>query len=356
MKQTFIIAEAGVNHNGDVDLAYSLVEAASKAGADAVKFQTFKADKLVNKNAAKAEYQKRSTDAAESQYDMLKRLELSEEAHFLLAEKCRALGIMFLSTPFDLESLIFLNSRLRVQKIKFSSGDITNGPLLLEAAKTGKPIILSTGMSTLGEIEDALAVLAYGYTNSQEPPSKEAFYAAYGSSEAQELLKEKVTLLHCTTEYPAPFDEVNLRCILTLRDSFGLRTGFSDHTEGIAVPVAAAALGVDVIEKHFTLDRSLPGPDHKASLEPDELELMIRSIRQVELAMGIRAKRPTPSERKNIRIARKSLYALEDIGEGQTILPEQVTVKRPGDGRSPMDYWELTGKLAQRTYRKDDHL
>jgi N-acetylneuraminate synthase len=349
----YIIAEAGVNHNGDLQLAKRLIDVAAEAGADAVKFQTFKADKLVSRNAAKAEYQARLTDAQESQYAMIKKLELDEGAHEALAQHCQTRGIEFLSTPFDLESLAMLAGKFNLARIKLPSGDITNAPLLLTAARTGKPVILSTGMSTLGEIETALGVLAFGYTEKDAPPSLPAFEQAYGSEPGRQALRDKVTLLHCTTEYPAPFAEVNLRAMITLQQVFGLPIGYSDHTPGIAIPVAAVAMGALTIEKHFTLDRNLPGPDHKASLEPDELKQMVVSIREVELALGSPVKQPSASELKNRPIARKSLIAACDIRKGELFTRDNLAVKRPGDGISPMQYWEWLGKIADRDYQPD---
>lgn len=352
--QTYIIAEAGVNHNGSLDLAKQLIDAAVEAGADAVKFQTFKAEKLVGRNAPKAEYQTKTTDGAESQFAMIKKLELDEEAHFVLINYCREKGIQFLSTPFDLESVDLLASRFDLPRLKISSGELTNAPLLLKAARAGKPIILSTGMATLGDIEQALGVLAFGYTHSHSVPSLSTFQQAYISEKGQRVLQEKVILLHCTTEYPAPYEEVNLRAMDTLRNAFGLPVGFSDHTRGIAVPVAAVARGAIVIEKHFTLDRNLPGPDHKASLEPNELREMVKSIRQVEHALGSPIKSPTASELKNMVVARKSLVAARAIQQGERFTEENLAVKRPGDGISPVHYWEWLEKTASRDYEPDE--
>ncbi|WP_239615836.1 N-acetylneuraminate synthase [Cohnella mopanensis] len=356
MQKTYIIAEAGVNHNGSIELARSLVDAAVDAGADAVKFQTFKAENLVSKKAPKATYQKQTTDNDESQFDMLKKLQLSEQDHFDLLEYCEQRSIDFISTPFDIESLHFLIHRLNVKSLKLSSGEITNGPLLLEAAKTGKPIFLSTGMSTLSEIEAALGVLAFGYMNSTEDPSKAGFQNAYISDEGQKLLKSNVTLLHCTTEYPAPLAEVNLKVLHTMKHAFSLEVGYSDHTKGIAIPVAAATLGASVIEKHFTLDRNLPGPDHQASLEPHELKEMVQSIRDVELAMGGALKAPVKSELNNITVVRKSIVALEGIKQGEVFSHSNLGVKRPGRGISPMLYWEYLGKEATKDYSQDDEI
>ena len=353
---TYIIAEAGVNHNGSLERALQLIDVAADAGADAVKFQTFRADQLVSRTAAKAEYQVRLTDAQESQHAMLKKLELDEAAHTALIGHCRSKGIEFLSTPFDLESLEMLAGKFDLSRIKFSSGDITNAPLLLAAARTGKPVILSTGMSTVEEIETALGVLAFGYAGGGEPPSVAVFGQAYGSEHGRKALREKVVLLHCTTEYPAPFSEVNLRAMATLQHTFGLPIGYSDHTHGIAIPVAAAAMGAVIIEKHFTLDHNLPGPDHKASLEPDELKKMVLSIREVELAQGSPIKQPTPSELKNRPIARKSLVAARAIPKGEPFTRDNLAVKRPGDGISPLRYWEWLGKIADRDYQQDDRV
>lgn len=353
---TYIIAEAGVNHNGSLEQAVRLVDAAAEAGADAVKFQTFKADQLVSRNAAKAKYQARTTEAAESQHAMIKKLELDEAAHEVLAQHCRARGIEFLSTPFDLGSLEMLVRKFDVSRIKLSSGDLTNAPLLLAAARSGKTVILSTGMSTLEEIEEALGVLAFGYIEDNKQPSVAAFQQAFAATIGKNALAERVSLLHCTTEYPAPFAEINLRAMHTLREKFGLTVGYSDHTPGIAIPVAAVAMGAAIIEKHFTLGRNLPGPDHKASLEPDELKRMVQSIREVELALGSPVKQPSASELKNKPVARKSLVALQAIRKGETFTPENLGIKRPGDGISPVHYWEWLGKRTERDYQPDERV
>lgn len=354
MMRTFIIAEAGVNHNGSLDMAKELVIQAAKAGADAVKFQTFKAENIVSKHAQKADYQKKNTAQDESQFEMVKKLEMNQSMHEELLSFCQVHHIKFLSTPFDLESVDLLANHLKVDQLKIPSGEITNGPLLLKAAQTRLPILLSTGMSTLGEIEDALRVLSYGYLGNSEHPTRSKLEDAFSSHEGQEILKQNVTLLHCTTEYPAPFEEVNLKAMDTMEQAFGLPVGFSDHTDGIAVAIGAVARGATVIEKHFTLDKTLPGPDHKASLEPDELKLMITSIRQIERALGSSVKRATLSEQKNKPIARKSLVASRDICSGELFTEENVTTKRPGTGISPMSYWELLGKPATRDYKADE--
>lgn len=356
MSAVYIIAEAGVNHNGSLELAQQLVDVAVQAGADAVKFQTFSAEQLVSASAPKADYQVKTTGQTESQLELIKKLELSYHQFEELADYCRIKGIEFMSSPFDLSSVDFLVQQLHVTRLKIGSGEITNAPLLLRAAQSKKPVILSTGMSTLGEIEMALGVLAFGYIGIDEQPSLEAFREAYFSEEGQKELQEKVTLLHCTTEYPAPFSEVNLRVIDTLRNAYGLAVGFSDHTPGISIPIAAAALGAQVVEKHFTLDRSMPGPDHKASLEPQELQEMVKSIRQVEQALGTGIKIPTASELRNLPVARKSLVALKDIAPGERFSVDNLGIKRPGGGLCPYDYWDMLGKTAGREYHVDEQV
>ncbi|MBU5615221.1 N-acetylneuraminate synthase [Geomonas azotofigens] len=353
-KRVYVIAEAGVNHNGSLDMAKELVQVAAQAGADAVKFQTFRAERLVSGTAPKADYQKKASDANESQYAMLKRLELGEEAHGELIRHCQLHGIQFLSTPFDAESVDLLGRTLDLPTLKIPSGEVTNAPLLLKIASLQKPVIMSTGMCTLADVEAALGVLAFGYTCPQNDPGITSFQEAYASDAGQQALREKVTLLHCTTEYPAPFAEVNLRAMDTLASAFGLPVGFSDHTEGIAMPVAAVARGAVIIEKHFTLDRALPGPDHKASLEPEELSQMVQAIRQVEVALGSGTKVPAPSEVKNAAIARKSIVAAADIPAGEPFSVDNLCIKRPGGGLSPLRYWEVVGRRADRNYVKDE--
>ena len=352
--KVFIIAEAGVNHNGSLDMALKLIDAAAEAGVNAVKFQTFKAEKVVSRFASKAEYQTRNTGTAESQLDMVKKLELNEEQHMVLVEHCLEQGIEFMSTPFDLDSVDFLANVVNVSRLKIPSGEITNGLILLKFALTGKPLILSTGMSTLDEVKMALGVLAFGFINSGEKPSLQAFKEAYLSNEGQTFLKNKVSLLHCTTEYPAPFDEVNLKAMDTLRDKFSLPVGYSDHTMGITVPIAAVARGAVIIEKHFTLDRNLTGPDHKASLEPAELKQMVSSIRQIELALGNGIKQPTASELNNMAVARKSLVATREIKQGELFTEDNIAAKRPGNGLSPICYWDVLGKAAPQDYSIDE--
>ncbi|MDP2636874.1 MULTISPECIES: N-acetylneuraminate synthase [unclassified Pseudoalteromonas] len=351
---TLIIAEAGVNHNGSDEIAFSLVDAAHKAGADIVKFQTFKAKNLVTEEAQQAEYQITNSGQKESQFSMLKRLELSYESHHKLVKYCNDLGIEFLSTAFDSESLSFLVDDLGITRLKLPSGEITNAPLVLEHARTGCDLIVSTGMATLSEIEQVLSVIAFGYLNPQGTPNDETLQAAYFSEQGKQLLKEKVTLLHCTTEYPAPFGDINLNAMDTMKDAFKLAVGYSDHSEGIIVPVAAVAKGAVLIEKHFTVDKSLPGPDHKASLDPQELKAMVDGIRTVEKVMGDGIKGPRPSEVKNKSVARKSLVAANAITAGELFSENNLAVKRPGSGLNPIKYWHYLNKASSKNYKAGD--
>lgn len=354
MKKIFIIAEAGVNHNGDLMLAQRLVDVAADAGADAVKFQTFSADALVTKTAPKAAYQICNTNNTESQYEMLKKLELSRENHFFLKQYCDEKKIAFLSTPFDLDSADFLLQDMKLSTIKIASGEITNALLLLKIARAQPNIILSTGMATLGEIEEALSVIAFGLSNTAELPSKKAFFTAFSSELGQHLLREKVTLLHCTSNYPAQFQDIHLRAMDTLSAAFGLRVGYSDHSLGISVPIAAVARGAYVIEKHFTLDKNLAGPDHKASLDPVELKNMIHSIREIEVALGNTIKAPTGVECEIKNVARKSLIATNTILPGEKLTAQNITVKRPGIGISAIYYWDYLDKIASKKYESGD--
>lgn len=326
--EVFIIAEAGVNHNGSIEIAKKLIDEAAFAGVNAVKFQTFKTENLVCKNAKKADYQIETTDVEETQYDMLKKLELTPEMHKELIEYCGEKGVMFLSTPFDIDSLRYL-VQCGVEIIKIPSGEITNYPYLREVGCTGKAVILSSGMSRLEEVNAAVNVL------------KE-----YGSKD--------ITVLHCNTEYPTPYADVNLKAMLTMRDELHVKMGYSDHTQGIEIPVAAAALGATVIEKHFTLDKNMEGPDHRASLEPQELCEMVRQIRNVELALGSGQKVPSASEQKNINIVRKSIVAKEGIKQGEIFTDENITAKRPGSGISPMRWNEVIGQRAIRNFEADE--
>ncbi len=352
---TLIIAEAGVNHNGQEHLAFELVDAAVKAGADIVKFQTFKAKRLVTADAKQCEYQITNTKKEESQLAMLSRLELSYEVHHKLVKYCEKIGIEFLSTAFDSDSLSFLVDELGLTKLKIPSGELTNAPLVLEHARTGCNLIVSTGMATLAEIETALGVIAFGYISSgTTKPTIDAFQAAYFSKEGQQALQSKVTILHCTTEYPAPMIDINLRAMDTLATAFNLPAGYSDHSEGITIPVAAVARGACIIEKHFTLDNTMEGPDHKASLEPKELADMVKAIRNVELALGDGVKGPRPSEIKNKAIARKSLVAARKIKAGDEFNKLNLEIKRPGNGVSPYNYWQLIGTIASQDYSEGE--
>ena len=330
MNKVFIIAEAGVNHNGSIEIAKKLIDVAVEVGVDAVKFQTFKAEKVVSRYAQKAEYQKQTTDKAESQYDMIKKLELDIKAHRELMAYCNAKNIMFLSTPFDHDSIELLND-LGLEIFKIPSGEITNLPYLRHIGKLNKKVILSTGMADLGEIEDALDILI-----------------SVGTP------LENITVLHCNTEYPTPFEDVNLLAMLTIKNAFDVNVGYSDHTLGIEIPVAAVALGATVIEKHFTLDKNMKGPDHKASLEPDELKVMVQAIRNIEKALGDGIKRPSPSEVKNKLVARKSLVAAQSIKLGELFSADNITVKRPGTGINPMEWDDIIGKTAKRSFKEDE--
>ena len=353
MKSVFIIAEAGVNHNGNRDIALQMVEAAVGAGVDAVKFQTFNTKNLVTRTAPKAAYQSKMTDPRESQFEMLQKLELNQDTHRALKKYTEQNGLQFLSTAFDLESLAFLSNDLQLEILKIPSGEVTNGPLLLEYAKAGRELILSTGMANLDEIRQALAVLAFGLIGGKTP-SIDAFLKAYESEEGQIALRDRVMLLHCTTQYPAPLESINLRAMATLRDTFYLRVGYSDHSEGILVPCAATALGAVSIEKHFTLDCRASGPDHSASLEPAELKQMVEAIRAVHVMLGDGDKTPRGDEMKNREMARKSLVAAQGIVEGERFSQENMTTKRPGTWRSPMSYWSYLGNATNKSYCTDE--
>lgn len=332
--RVLVIAEAGVNHNGDLDVAKQLVDAAADAGADLVKFQTFKAEKIASGAAKRASYQTRNAGGteADSQLEMLKRLELSEAEHATLIKHCAARSIGFFSTGFDLDSLDFLNG-LGLAQFKVPSGEITNLPYLRRVAGFGKDLILSTGMASMGDIE-----------------------AAIDAIESAGLSRDRITVLHCTTDYPALYEEVNLHAMNTIGRAFGVRVGYSDHTQGIEVSLAAVALGAKVIEKHFTLDRRLPGPDHAASLEPDELSALVRGIRRIEIALGRPEKRRTPSEAANVAVARKSIVAARPIAAGETFNDGNLTAKRPGTGMSPMRWDEVIGCVAPRDFAPDEEI
>ncbi|MCK5564034.1 MAG: N-acetylneuraminate synthase [Planctomycetes bacterium] len=330
MSKVFIIAEAGVNHNGSVKLALELIAVAADAGADAVKFQTFKAENVISAHAPKAAYQEETTGKEESQLEMVKRLELGPAEHKELIKHCQAKDIMFMSAPFDLESIDLL-CELGLEIMKIPSGEITNLPYLRKIGGLGTRIIMSTGMADLKEIEDALNILLQSGTD-----------------------RTDITILHCNTEYPSPFEDVNLSAMLTIKDAMNVDVGYSDHTLGIEVPIAAAALGAKVIEKHFTLDKSMAGPDHKASLEPGELKAMVQAIRNVEKISGDGVKKPSASELDNKQIARKSIVAKKNIKEGETFSPDNITAKRPGSGISPMEWDNVIGKIAKRDFQEDE--
>lgn len=327
MSKTIIIAEVGVNHNGDIDRARKMIEVAKECGVDIVKFQTFNTEKLVSKFAPMADYQKKNLGKSESQAQMLKKLQLSEEQFIELSDFCNKTGIEFLSTAFDIESMRFLN---KIQsKWKIPSGEITDYPYLVEIARTKKDIIISTGMCTLKEIEEAVNLLKQN-----------------GSG--------KITILHCTTEYPAPLNEINMNVLTTLKEKFNCEVGYSDHTEGLTASLIAVAMGATVIEKHFTLDKSLPGPDHKASINPSELKELVRQIREIEQIKGSFDKKPTESELKNIDVVRKSIVASKDISKGEIFTEENITTKRPGNGISPMRWNEVIGRKALRSFVEDE--
>jgi N-acetylneuraminate synthase len=356
-RRTLIIAEAGVNHNGDPARALALVDAAARAGADVVKFQSFRADKLATGDAAKASYQKVTTGSEQSQLEMLRALELSEDDEARVAAACATAGITYMSTPFDTDSATHLVRRIGVATLKVGSGDLTNAPLLLHLARFKLPIILSTGMATLAEVEQALGVIAFGYLGDAgaRPTSADLANVLLDRAAWTEL-RARVTLLHCTTEYPADPQSINLRAMATLRDAFGLPVGLSDHSRGIHIAAAAVALGATVIEKHLTLDRNLPGPDHRASIEPDEMAAMVASIRDVEAALGDGRKMPAPEELPNRAVARRSLVATRPVKNGERFTEDNLGVKRPGNGIPPIEYWTYLGRTAQRDYAANEAL
>jgi N-acetylneuraminate synthase len=354
--ECFVIAEAGVNHNGDVDLALRLVDVAADAGADAVKFQTYRADEIASANAPKAAYQVTAADAGESQREMLERLELPIDAYDIITDRCRSRGIEFMSTGFDIASLRMLVERVGIQRIKIPSGEITNGPLLLAAARSGLPIILSTGMSDLDEIEHALSVIAFGSVESLGHPDEKILEKMLEQPDAYNAVRNKVTVLQCTSQYPAPVAKINLRAMETIAGRFGTAVGLSDHSAGIIVPIIAAARGATMVEKHITTDRNLSGPDHAASIEPEELAEMIGAVRTAELSLGTGEKRPTPSEKNMRLVARRSLVAVREIVAGETFDTENLAARRPGGGLSPMQYWKYLGRKATRNYAADEQI
>jgi N-acetylneuraminate synthase len=353
--RTFIIAEAGVNHNGDLECALELVRVAAESGADAVKFQSFKAEQVASAHASKARYQELTTGAEESQLEMLRRLELAPKAESVVAKECKKFGIEYMSTPSDSENSDRLVNEIKVSKIKIGSSELTNAPLLLHVGRLGRPIILSTGMATLTEVEQALGIIAFGISGKSDSQiSRAAFAEEFRSSMASGSLNKVVTLLHCTTEYPAPVESLNLKAMATLHDTFSLRVGLSDHSRGIHIAPAAVAMGACVIEKHFTLDRGLPGPDHRASVEPRELSAMVAAIRDVEIALGKSEKEPDVVELENRNIARRSLVAATAIRKGEIFSKSNLTMKRPGGGIPPIQYWDYLGRPAKRDYAPDE--
>lgn len=356
MQDVYIIAEAGVNHNGSFELAIQLIDEAKKAGANAVKFQTFVTENCLSKTISKAAYQVTNTGSG-SQFDMVKKLELSFKEHSQLKAYCDEQYIDYLSTGFDFDSLAFLVDELKLKTLKIASGEVTNAPLVLAHAQSGCDIILSTGMCTLGDIEKALGILAFGFIGDTSiTPSDMAFTQAYFSDEGQALIKKRVTILHCTTEYPAPFDEINLKAINTIKRAFGTKIGYSDHSQGIAVPIMAVAFGVTMIEKHFTLDKTMEGPDHIASLDPSELKDMISGIRQGQSAIGGAFKRPSASELGNLAVVRKVILANHNIKKGEVFSKDNLSIKRGAGMITPTDYWALLGRKSRRDYAHDEPL
>ncbi len=349
--RTYVIAEAGVNHNGDMGRAAEMIAVAAEAGADAVKFQTFDPAALVTADAGKVAYQLANTGGAESQRAMLEKLVLKREDHAALMDACTKHGIDFLSTPFDHGSLEFLTRELNLPVFKISSGDATNGPLLLAGAQSGKTMILSTGMCTLEDVEAALDVIAWGMTGGSTPERLEDVAGHRDTPQGRAALLERLAILHCVTDYPAPAASTNLNAMITMSLTFDLTTGFSDHSIGTAISIGAVAMGASIIEKHFTLDRSLPGPDHAASLMPTELQQMIAGIRDVEVALGDGTKQPGPAEFENAAAVRKSIVATTPIKAGENLSSENVGCLRPGEGISPMRFWDLLGTSANRNYR-----
>ncbi|MCT6925669.1 N-acetylneuraminate synthase [Metasolibacillus sp.] len=354
MNKTYIIAEAGVNHNGSLEMAKELVTVAKEAGADAVKFQTFKAENLVIKEARQANYQVNNLGEATSQFAMLKKLELSYEEFTELQIFCQSQNIAFLSTPFDFESVDFLLGKLEMEIVKIPSGELTNAPFIHYMATKQKPIILSTGMATIEEIHEALAFIAYGLAKPSEVVTVELVQQFYKKEQAKNILKQYVTLLHCTTQYPTPPALINLNAMNEMKQIFQLAIGFSDHSEGIHIPIAAVAMGATVIEKHFTLNKDLEGPDHVASLNPDELKQMVKGIREIDQALGDGIKRPTDSELENRIPARKSLVAKKPIKRGEVFSTSNMAIKRPGNGISPAKYWSYIGEIAKKSYGEDE--
>lgn len=354
---TFVIAEAGVNHNGSLDLALQMIDLAAKAGADAVKFQTFKAEKLVAAYTDMAAYQERQLGKKLTQLELLKALELSPEAHYKMQAHCKRRNIEFMSTAFDSESLTLLADDLKLGRFKISSGDMNNAPFVLQHAKLGKDMIISTGMSTLDEIEQMLGVVAFGLTSRPQAEASEAIFRdAYASETGRDALREKVTLLHCSTEYPVPLANINLAAMQLLAETFDVAVGYSDHSTSLRVGGLAVAAAATVIEKHFTTDRSLPGPDHAASLTPEELTSMIDNIRFAEKVLGAKEKVPSEAEDNNAKVARKVICASQDIKKGEVFSEQNLALLRSGEGVSPIRYWEYLSTKAARSYKKGDRI
>ncbi len=354
LSPVYIIAEAGVNHNGSLARALNMVDVAAQAGADAIKFQSFNPEALVSPMADKADYQKKYGSANESQLNMLKKLALTKKQQLQLATACHKHGIDFLSSPFDMDSASFLMNEIRPKFIKVASGEITNGPLLYHITQHDYPMVLSTGMSSLEEVKNALALICFCYLNKTATPTEALVQQTYQSLQGKAILQKNIWLLHCTTEYPCPFEHINLRAIKTLQTAFQLSTGLSDHSNGHYAAIAAVAIGATIIEKHFTLDKALAGPDHQASLEPQELASMVNAIRITEISMGNAVKQASHTEQKNKSVARKSLVAACDIKQGEAFTLHNLTTKRPGHGISPMEYWNLLGKTSTHSYTKND--
>ncbi len=356
MSEIFIIAEIGVNHNGSRDIAMEMIDTASKAGVDAVKFQTFNTEKLVSKNTPKTEYQIKNDRSSKNQFDMLKKLELSRDLHLELNEYCSSKEIEFMSTAFDEDSLDFLVHEVGMKKNKIPSGELNNAPFLIKHGATGNKIILSTGMSSLKQIHQAISAIAFGFSKTNMKPSIKSFREVIKSKDIQNELRKKITLLHCTSQYPAPIDSLNLMALFTLKEEFEMPVGYSDHSLGTEASIAASAMGAEIIEKHFTLDNTLEGPDHKASLEPNQLINLVSSIRKVELMLGSRSKSPSKEELENKNLATKSIVAKSIIRQGEYFTDDNLTTKRPGDGMSPFLFWDLIGVKSKKEYMPDEQI
>lgn len=351
--KTLVIAEIGVNHNGSLDTAKRLIEQAAAAGADVAKFQTFQTDHLVTEKASLAAYQESGGERFQNQAEMLRSLELSQDAHVELAQFSQNVGIEFMSTAFDQESLEFLVGTLNVGRLKVASGELTNGPFLYAHAQHQLPLLVSTGMACLQEVDEAMTVIGWGLRGTSIP-NEDNLSDSWRESKLLDVIRDRVTLLQCTSQYPAPNREINLRAMQSMRERYGVAVGYSDHTEGITAALAAVAMGAEVIEKHITLDKAMDGPDHKASIEPTEFRRLVRQIREVELVLGQAEKQPQPCERENLEVSRRSLFASRIIKEGELFSVDNVTIKRPGGFKSPMQYWTVLGQRAPRKIAKGD--